>query len=258
MADKTGGILATIKTAESNIRGTDDDTLKTISDQIDGIGGMTDKEKALLGMSMPAINEWFLDKATGEPPNTDTWTAVEDDADCYADIVITGGVCYGRVVSESDSNDAIIHSRDKKFFALNGGITSIFFEAYCKTINLATAYAGWGLQEYDIADPNCSSFFNSHNESAGLYQNGAGLINFVTTDGTAAEQTALAAYISDNTWFTLKIEITATYAKCYIDGTLRATHSTRVPSNVWYAAFAASKGSANANVYMQKVQVWGE
>ncbi len=260
MADKTGGILATIKTAESNIRGVGSDTLETLSDQIDGIGGMTDKEKALLGMSMPAINEWFLDKADGEPPNTDTWTAVEDDADCHVVVSRTYSLRNAYVSSESASNDAVLHSRDKRHFSPGGEFTKVCFESHCYIDDFTSAYGGLGFLGYSVGAPDATSFYNATVKKACLRYAASGVtaIYFSTDDGSAAENTALTSYISEDTWFTLKIVVTDSDVKCYINGTLRATHTTRVPLDIFYAAAAARKNSNTSRIIMRNILCWGE
>ncbi len=80
-----------------------------------------------------------------------------------------------------------------------------------------------------------------------------------TSDGSTAQTTSLASYITDNTWFLLEIVISATDVKFYIDDTLRATHSTNVPSAVWFFAFGATcENNTVQKTYVQYVQIWGE
>ena len=82
---------------------------------------------------------------------------------------------------------------------------------------------------------------------------------FYTNDGAVNETTDVSAHISDNTWFDGEIIISASDVKLYIDETLRATHSVRVPSAVWQLVLGATcVNDTNQYTFAEYAQVWGE
>jgi len=249
-----------LSTTEGNIRGTDDDTLKTLSDQIDGIGGgLTAKQIAFMGYSLqPSLNDTFLYGETGAAPNTDFWVVTEDTgADVSIEKVSTtirGLKIYAGATADSDaiaSGKSLISWDTAK-----NGTTNINFEAYVHCLDLTGTFV-FGLVREAEAEQD-SIFWSGSNHWKATIECINDTVKASTGNKSIEDDTDISAYFTEDTWIKVNIILTSASTKYYINDTLIATHNA-IPSIVLTQyATARNTSSINTTLTMNYINIWTE
>jgi len=222
---------------------------------------LTDEERAFLGIGVgPALVDFWENAAHAGDPDSTYWTVTENGGT----VTVFGDGGYGPCVCESgniNGNDATVASKDKFVLSLKTGITTLHLRARAKFNWIATTgdTCGIGLvgninsiDDVSNLDPDINDCV-SVRVDAGTPKAGSG-------NGTP-EETDLSAYISDDTYFTLEIVLSASDCKFYIDNTLRATHETQLPTpgTVFMILFGSTcEDSANEYTRVQWIKAWCE
>jgi len=246
-------------------------TLASVSAPTDAtyLSTLTAKEKSLLGIGVhPGFQDFFNTVANDADPSTTYWSVVENGAGTVKVENDTGNIGYinGGLVCFSGGttgDDGIAYTQDKWNIALKNGVTTVHFKA--RATFTWSAHngdnCGIGLMENDAAPSDISALTSTGGDAleiasiAVLDQKPYAF----SSDGTTTESTDLSSYISVNTAFTMEIRITSSDVKFYVDGTLRATHNTNVPSSVWQMVVGATcEGNNNQYIYADYAQCWGE
>ena len=111
---------------------------------------------------------------------------------------------------------------------------------------------GFGNTTLDAA--NCFAFGDMGNTDFSMQS--------FANDGTHTDETAPSlSAITNSTWFIVKLVITSSYVKCYINGTLMGTKTTKMPSTTvaLYPIFEVQNFNAgNRDMYIESVRVIGE
>jgi|TARA_Y100000310_G_C20701301_1_gene830186 hypothetical protein len=261
----TAGALMDIMSKDSNRNYSNaDDSLEAIADAVDAIVGVTDKQSSFLsGGAHPAFEDFFNTVANDADPDSSYWSVVENGG--TVDVENDTASTPGFVKCEDDGNagtDGIAKTRNKFMISRKGGITTVHLKAYLKfdwTANSANPSCGFGFIEsdVDITDMDLIDDNTAEVATIGVKNN---IVNAFSSDGSTTESSDLSSWATDNTWFTVEIRISSSDVKFYIDGTLRATHSTNVPDSTWYIVFGSTNRD-NANreyTYVQWVQAWAE
>ena len=233
----------------------------TISTATDVTAALSAKEKSLLGLGVfPGFREYFDTVADAADPSTTYWTVVQTTDLVYVqnNVNVVPGylTCSVRAVAD---DDGLVFSRDKKIISLKYGVTTICLQGYIKFnwSNDAVPTCFAGLFDNDAAPASVNDMISANNV-ASIDVNEGVPYSRSGNSGGVDETTNLSAFISDDTWFLLKIEITSSSVKFYIDGTLRATHSTRVPAGVYQIGIGATSNGNINTVYAQYLEIWGE
>jgi len=220
----------------------------------------TKKEKSLLGCrGQKGLMEWFNDVAEGGDPNTSNWAVVEDN-DGTVTVEMSGkALGYCRVLAGTGAtNDSTINTNGLKTWNIakvNGDVSSLRWESKLNIVDAEGEYAiGFGKAAVTTAD----SYDGGTNWSAGIHVDND-IVRFCTDDGTTLQATTISSYFTENTEITYLVVLTATNVKLYINGSLRATHSTRVPSGVMsFFAGAKNTNGVQSDLKLQYVHVWTE
>jgi len=216
------------------------------------------KVKSLLGLGpLPGMVDYFDTVADGADPETAVWSIVESgDGAVTVDTHTADVPGYVNLTVTQNTYEASMFTKDKRVFSLKGGATTLYFEAYVYFNEIGVnGKKGIGFVENDDATPDHTAF-EGNNHVAGFYVDDKAYS--YSSTGAANESSDLSGFISATTWYTLKIAITASDVKYYVDGTLRATHTTRVPSSVWQVVMAVGEDGADSGMKIQWINVWGE
>ena len=233
----------------------DTDSLEAIREAIDAIAtdALTAKQKSMLGVgawkgfqdyigdagTANALKSAFWNETTvGASPGVVTVYSTTDDYPVYMELD-----------SGADNNDeAQIDSLDK--YMVNPLKTSI------TTIHLKF------VARIDVTDDANSHFDLGLSSSDKLRKAVLNMVTdvakFSTRNSDGEEHTDISAHVADDTWYTFEIQWTTSDVKFYVDSTLRATHSTRVPERPLAAFFRAWNRDVVQKVDLQYVEMWAE
>jgi len=241
------------------IRATDFPTTDAL---INGIDVLSAKQKSLLGVGVcPGFHEFFNTVANGANPDATFWNVIENTGTVVVESHHVDVPGYLLCTSGAVNNeDGIAHTKDKFVISFKNRVTSILLEAYCKMDWTASSNpCGIGLIENDsVVGAGIPDMRNAAENPAAIIVNG-GVPTAYTSDGAVVQTTDLSAFITDDTWFLFEMEITAGSVTFTIDGTLRATHITRVTDTIFQIMMGSTCcDAANALTYCDKVEVWGE
>ncbi len=241
-----------IDTVVDAIRAVD---VPAIQAAIVAIPAVTAKQQGLLGVrGQPPLQEFFQNGANGDPPDASKWVLTVDGDASIA--ISTGGIWSCNISAGTGAaNDAVMRTFGIQNFApFKEGITSLNFKA--------RFYAGDLSGEFGIGTISATSLATANLWDTALSQMGIWCDNDTvyaeSADAVADEQTDLTAYFADATWVTIEIihEI-GVDVKFYINDTLRATHSTRLPGlDVQVAVAAKHTNGFNPNLYAHFIQAW--
>ena len=226
-------------------------------------GGLTAKQLAILGASVsgsPALIEYVSDVAAAADPNTSKWNLTQDN-DAIVTHIIGGNTeePFWIFTGGSGGNSCGISSGEHYAWGINYAIppTSIIMEGYTQFGDLTSrGYFGFTGVTSSLGDASVTARAGA--EPSGIYCDNDTVLA-VSSDGTL-ESTDVSAYFSDGTKVKVKIVITASAVNFFIDDTLRATHTTRISSNVLMAAAQSTNANgvqSNIRVY-QGLTVWTE
>jgi len=230
---------------------------------INGIGDLSEIEKSYLGIGkFPGFQDFFNTVANLGDPSATNWSVIEN-GDGAVVVYNTSSTQPGYLHCEGGTttgNDGVSYTKDKRNISLKNGVTTVHFKSYVRFDWTADNgdNCGIGLIENDLTPTGAFDFRSAANESAAI-----SLIDQVpvsiSSDGAVAETTDLSAFITDNVWFLLEIVISVSDVKYYINDTLRATHTTRVPSSVWQIEVAStSVNNLNQKVSAEYVKLGAE
>lgn len=237
--------------------------LKGLLTNIAGLSLLTAKEKSLLGIGFfPGFQDFFNTVTYGGDPSTTYWSVTENSGSVTVENASTENPGWVRASSGSlTDNDGVLFSNNKMTFSLKDGVTTIHIKTRIK-FNFQAAATGQSCC-FGVMANNVAVAYASRLSENGAHEAAIIVVNSIPTaysgDGDGHDTTDLSAYISDDTWFDCYIVISVTDVKFYIDGTLRATHSTNVPAAVWQIVLGATCiGSSYEHSYMEYIQVWAE
>jgi len=223
--------------------------------------GLTAKEKSLLGIGVfPGFRDYFNKVANDADPDATHWCVVENGGTVKVenDQAAPSGFCSCQSLAVND-NDAIACTKDLIDFNIKEPVTTIHFESRVNfdwSSNTGDV-CGIGFILYLYAIVDMDAFINGWDAAAIVVHND--VPTAYSDAGGASDTTDLSAFITDNTWFDLDIAISATAVNFYINGILRATHETNVPSSGWQIAFGSTcENAANESTKVEYVEVWGE
>jgi len=239
------------------------DSLEALSDAISGLSLLSDKEESLLGIGVfPGFQDYFNTVVNDGAPDTTFWNVLDTGMGAVEVINDTGGAPAGYLscTGQTDGDDAIADTRDKVVFSIKDTVTTLHFKTHAELTFGDDTIAGIGFVGNERTLGMVIDFYLANSEVATIVVKATDHKPYAcTSDGTTLESTDLSAYITSGTWYDFEIIITASDVKFYIDGTLRATHSTNVPSSVWQLAIGAQCiDTGDSHAYVEYVQVWGE
>ncbi|MBA7494379.1 hypothetical protein ES702_04954 [subsurface metagenome] len=223
---------------------------------------LSDKDRSMLGIGVfPGFRDFFNNIANDGEPDATNWTVIEavGSVRVIHNTAEEPGYLYC-LPDAAGGNDAIAHTIDKRVFALKELVLTIRLEARVKFdwASDTGEVCGIGFMENECGINDIVDLTDVGNRVASIV-----VVDNVptayTTDG-AAETTDLSAFITDNTWFDLRIIISREQVEFYIDGILRATHDTNVPIAVWcFVCGATSEGDAiTEKFFLESIDIWGE
>ncbi len=214
------------------------------------------KEKSLLGIgTFPGFRDCFNKQATGTAPSTTYWNVIEDGASTVQ-VIHTPAPGILELISQVNTEDAIVFTKDKWLFALKNGVNSVHMGARFKyELNGGNGNWGFGFLLFSNANPDVFEIVDATQHIASIMVG-----NAISSNGAVKEITDLSAFIAESTWFDCEIIISKTNVRFYINGTLRATHETRVPDAVWQASLAVRRAGEAGNVELEaeEFEVWCE
>lgn len=211
------------------------------TDVVNILGGqLTDKEKAFVGSERyPVLKDDFSEVGNGAAPDATLWNVTTDND---GTLVTTYDPNGQRCVLEAgtvNNNDTYMDTNTFRNFDLEQLVfdnkelhfkTRIFF-------NDITGMFGLGFLVFNI--PASVDNFNVANRHMAVIYGNNDVIASNTTDGAVQETNNLSAYFSDGVAVVVEIIVGAASVEFWIDGTLRATHSTRIPLHSMVATLSA-------------------
>lgn len=203
------------------------------------------------GNVQPPFSDWFQRGSDGENPNSDHWSVVEDEgATVDLEYSATDGIQVLITSGTTATSDAAMHSKDKVHFCPNKLISgeTFHFKTRLRMNDLIGEYA-FGLAAH-IYVPEDNYFQVG---GAGIFVDDDVVTFYSDGSGGTVESTAVTSYFADGTTVEVEIVITDSDAKCYIDGTLRATHSTSYPDQYGVYLLFRTKNSNSTNSIMEVV-----
>jgi len=249
----TAGI-ATIAADTGNIRAVDFPATDAL---INGIGDLSLEEKSLLGIGMhPGLIEHFNTVADQAAPDATFWTVVENGGGSVKvnnQLAAQPGNCQCQS-GAVNGDDALVHSADKFVISMKDIMTTIHLKSYLMVDYQATDadQCGIGFMSNDVAFTQIDDLSVLGNHVATIVVNNDNAQCY-SSDGVAAESTNISAYLTDGVLALIEIVISRTDVKYYVNGTLRATHETRVPLSTWQICFGASSKGANQQIYIHRL-----
>ena len=220
----------------------------------------TGKEKSLLGCrGQKGLWEWFDDVAEGADPNSSNWAVVEDNDGAITVEMSEEALGFCRILAGSAAtNDSTINTNGKKTWNIdktNGDIISLNWESILNIVDAGGEYAvGFGKAAVCVA----SGYDAGTNWSAGIHCDND-VVRFCTDDGSTLQATTITSYFTENTEIKYLVVLTTTDVKLYINGTLRVTHTTRVPGGVMsFFAGAKNTNSVQSDLKLQYAHIWME
>jgi len=199
---------------------------------------MADKTDGILDrvgkVQQPQLADFFSEIVSGSPPDTSKWYLVEDnDASVTVNVWTDETIQLLNVAGTGAADNAIARTTNlivfgKKHKNPEDETTEVELTVrfLIKCADNTGEYAV-GLASA-ISVPTADQYDSGTIHAAGLHCDND-TVRTVTDDGTTLEATDVSAQVTQAAYHLIKIVLTSTDTKFYIDGTLRATHSTRVP-----------------------------
>lgn len=237
--------IVTIDTVVDDIRAVDVPAIQT--------GLLTEKNKHYVGISgQPALTDYFQDVADGAVPNVNKWNVVEtNDGAVTVDITDPEGFCK-ILAGTVNNNDSSINTNDIYAFGINKVVSSIKLKCELKVVDL-TGQFGVGL----VGDIT-GVFWHQMKTPLCIYGDND-VIVIRTSDGAIQEETDVSAHISDDTWLLIEATWIAGSVIVSLDGTVRATHVTRVPATMLRAMEQAiNQNGIQSDLRLKYIEVWPE
>lgn len=153
-----------------------------------------------------------------------TGTIVVSDAEPGGVITVTTG---------SSANDFMSCQLNGQSFAMNAA-KDLIFEIRCKFGDADDTQWFVGLATTDVTGTGLGPILDGTNDSIGFRQNAdTGVdIDCLTEDDTNETETDSTIDVADDTFVTLTFHVRGTSAVAfYVNGTLRATHTTNIPDS---------------------------
>jgi hypothetical protein len=153
---------------------------------------------------------------------------------------------------------SVISTAAKWMYSIKGDATEIHFKTKFKMDDF-TAQSGLGLVQTEWADDSTAFTSNNAAQNACLFINHDTVVFKSSSDVGYQDTDATSWITTQDTYYTLEIVVKAASVDFYVDGTLRATHTTRVPHCVLKGSVTCyNPGSAAATVSLQYIEMWTE
>jgi len=226
------------------------DTLEMIRN-----ANLSEKEKIFMGgPGAPVINENFGNVAHNAVPDVAVWTVIEDND---ATVKVSIGAIVACIITAGTvaANDAVAHTQGKMTWRIGERVYNSLHWKSKFNVNDLTGEFGIGF----VWHASEADGFNFGTLSVACLYGNNDVVNAVSDDGAVAERTDVSAYINEGINVTVEVILTSTDVKFYIDGTLRATHTNRVPEidSVFCMATRNSNG-VQTILINHWVEVWPE
>lgn len=251
-----GNVDQSLSTTEGNLMGASG-THKDIIDAIAALSiGLSAKDASLLGIGVvPGFQDFFLTVADEASLDTSIWNEQLDN-DGTISVEQTDVVGYMDVLAGTvNLNDTFAYTQNKRHISFKEGVTSLGIDGAVNFVNEEGSYLFALSNQSSGSD---STAVNGSAHTAGIHCDND-TVNAYSSNAVAGETTDISAFFAENTYVFVEIVITASDVKFYIDGTLRATHSTRVPDYVMFAVAAVrNKNGIQSQMKAQYTQAWGE
>lgn len=244
----------------TDIHDVDLPAVKTVVDNVYA-ARLSDEEKSILGIGViRGFRDDFNTVDHGADPDTDIWSVVENgagDVEVQKSSVIAPGYCLCNSLA-GVGDDAIAYTKGKWEFAFQDGVSLITLKARLRMnwTSGGDGECGIGFLDNASIPANVAALSVVANYAASIVAD-TGVPRAHTTDNTNIETTDLSAFITDAVWFDLIILMDGTDVKFYIGGTLRATHTTRVPDGVWQVMYGATQVVNANNTVVEHIEVVG-
>ena len=240
--------------------GTSADT--DVSTDIANIKSLSDREKAFMGIKgQKGLIDYFNTVGDNAAPDTNIWkVSIVGSSTSITDL--RNSIGWLEMITGTAANDgSVVSSGNKRTFSIKDGITTIYFKSRIK-INDLTGSFGIGFIKSTALTTNPQDWANGvANSRAAFFYCDNDVVLAQTDDGVGNTQTTdVSTYISTNaTWYDIEIRISASNVKFYVDDTLRATHSTRVPSYTWGVNIAVrNRNGINLELDTEHIEAWVE
>jgi len=222
------------------------------------ISELTDKQKSMISaVPIKAIQDYFT-KPNGADPDAALWGVVEDnDASVITVNSVAGNQGYLKILSGTAAgDDARVHTSTlDKWKLWKTNYKTIYMKSEFRVVDLT---GEWAL---GFAWTGTADGVDAGNVYAACLHGDNDGVDAVTDDGSVVETTDISSYVSaDNTWYTVEIRITTTDVKFFIDNTVRATHTTRVPGGILSLLNMMTKNtnSITTELDLAYIEVWLE
>ncbi|KKL86351.1 hypothetical protein LCGC14_1945630 [marine sediment metagenome] len=248
----TDAIITDVGIVTAGIRAVD---VPAIQANIDAIPVLTEKEKMFMGKyGQPALNEYFQNVANGVVPNPDIWTLTLDGV--AGVIVQYGDPGFLNVYSGlGATDDAVASTIGKYLFDPTKLSTTTLNLKIDVKFNGVIGEFGFGL--IDAGDVGTADRFDQDINLMGIHCDNS-VIRACNTNNGGGEFTDISAFITSG----VPCEILIVYEigvniKFYVDGTLRATHTTRLPTHEMQCNIATkATNGQNSVLHCYDVEVW--
>lgn len=201
------------------------------------------------------LNDSFLLGAEGAQPDATFWTTVQD-AGATVEILLSAVPVYLRLYAGVvGTEDAYVHGKDKIAWSIeHAEATEIHFRTRVRCADL-TGQFGFGLMVQQFSDLAAEAWTTAQPHAGIKCDND--VVSATTGDGAVEETTDISAHFTENAWLLIEIISNSSDVTFYINGTLRATHSTRIPVH----SMSQNLGAKNTNgiateLQIQNVQIW--
>lgn len=208
-----------------------------------GIKGFIDYVSTIADQAAPDPAIWVTTEVGG---TVKVYSGTTDMSKC----LINSGPAAG--------NYATISTMNLKCYCIKGDVKEIHLKTKFMHDDF-TGRAFIGFAKTLVVDSVNNCIATVFNYQAGVIIDNDTL-NYLSADGFAAEQTDASGHItSQSTYYVLEVVLDKDCARFYLNGILRATHTTRYP----FYLLKAIIGTAYENViastlYWQYVEIWSE
>ncbi len=229
--------------------------LKALVDRASG--GLSEEDRAYLNLERPlGIHDHFSWGKDGDDVTTANFKPLTHMGSQMWEQLLKGTgfvrikrgetgapTCLELNVNANNDHGSILAERSCSLTVDDVGVATVVFEGRCQlshtsSLSVLLGFSGASRQGNPTYWPVTTGVF------ALFYWNGASFVS-TTGDGAAKEQRTISG-VTVTHWNTYKIEWTSASVKFYVGGTLKATHSARVPHVPLWPAIGARNDSGGA------------
>ncbi len=229
--------------------------LKALVDRASG--GLSEEDKAYLNLARPlGIHDHFSWGKNGDDVTTANFKPLTHMGSQMWEQLLkgtgfvrikrgeTGAPTYLEFnVNANNDHGSILAERSCSLTADDVGVATVVFECRCQLSHTSSLSVLFGFSGTSQGG-NPTYWPGTTNVFALFYWNGTSFVS-TTGDGTAREQRTISG-VTVTHWNTYKIEWTSASVKFYVGGTLKTTHSTRVPSRPLWPAIGSRNDTGGA------------